>query len=218
MTGRLPMSLRLLCSTQVSLIHAHNLPDHSVVNHPLSSDDRFDTLPLSVIGFRPLPERSGFRHCIAGSSQTAGRITFVILRTDRSPPVAPHPASRTDAVTVGYRPESACLKGTFTPLIVCAFRRTMPRPCVAEVHAAGYRARRRTPGCRDLASRRFTLLATERVAELLDAATLRRGGSRWGDENCSNKAQDSDPIFVPPRKLTNKIGHFHNAEQKWDHL
>jgi len=132
-------------SAQVSLIHAHHLPDHSVVNHPLSSDDRFDTLPLSVIGFRPSPERSGFRHCIAGSSQTAGRITFVILRTDRSPPVAPHPASRSDAVTVGYRPESACLKGTFTPLIVCAFRRTMPRACLAEPHVGGYRSTQREP-------------------------------------------------------------------------
>ncbi|MGH9768842.1 MAG: hypothetical protein ACREAB_15530, partial [Blastocatellia bacterium] len=42
---------------------ARNLPDHSAVNHPLSSDNRFDTLPLSVIDFRSLPERSGFRLC-----------------------------------------------------------------------------------------------------------------------------------------------------------
>jgi hypothetical protein len=86
---RMPMNTSF-DSAQVSLIHAHNLPDHSVANHPLPSSDRFDTLPLSVTGFRPLPERSGFRHCLAGSSRTAGRITFVILRTDRSPPVAPH--------------------------------------------------------------------------------------------------------------------------------
>src|SRR5262249_31835800 len=55
---------------------------------------RYNTLPLSVTGFRSLSERSGLHLCTAGSSRTAGRITFVILRTDRSPPVAPHPVSR----------------------------------------------------------------------------------------------------------------------------
>ena len=97
-----PVGLALRCkhmntslsSTQVSLIHARDLPDHSVVNHPVPPCHRFNTLPLSVAGFHSLSERSGFRHSLAGSSQTPGRITFVILRTDRSPPVAPHPASR----------------------------------------------------------------------------------------------------------------------------
>ena len=83
-----------LSSPQVSLIHARNLLDHSVVNHPVLPRHRFHTLPLSVTDFRPLSERSGFHPSLAGSSQTPGRITFVILRTDRSPPVAPHPASR----------------------------------------------------------------------------------------------------------------------------
>ena len=83
-----------LSATQVSLIHARDLPDHSVVTHPVLLSHRFDTLPLSVTDFRPLPERSGFRPSLAGSSPTRGRITFVILRTDRSPPVALHPASR----------------------------------------------------------------------------------------------------------------------------
>src|SRR5262249_20660415 len=80
-------------SAQVSLLDAHHLPDHSAVNHPLPPGHRFDTLPLSVTGFRSLSERSGLRLCTAGSSRSAGRITFVILRTDRSPPVAPHPVS-----------------------------------------------------------------------------------------------------------------------------
>ncbi len=81
-------------SAQVSLFDARHLPDHSAVNHPLSPGHRFITLPLSVTGFRSLSERSGLRPCTAGSSRTAGRITFVILRTDRSPPVTPHPVSR----------------------------------------------------------------------------------------------------------------------------
>src|SRR5262245_1160691 len=81
-------------SAQVSLLNAHHLPDHSAVNHPLPPGHRFNTLPLSVTGFRSLSERSGLHLCTAGSSRTAGRITFVILRTDRSPPVAPHPVSR----------------------------------------------------------------------------------------------------------------------------
>src|SRR5262249_32266866 len=81
-------------SAQVSLFDAHHLPDHSAVNHPLAPGHRFSTLPLSVTGFRSLSERSGLRLCTAGSSRSAGRITFVILRTDRSPPVAPHPVSR----------------------------------------------------------------------------------------------------------------------------
>jgi hypothetical protein len=37
---------------------------------------------------------SRLRHSLAGSPDGTGRIGFVILRTGRSPPVAPHPASR----------------------------------------------------------------------------------------------------------------------------
>src|SRR5262245_3708944 len=81
-------------SAQVSLFNTRHLPDHSAVNHPLPPGPRFNTLPLSVAGFRSLSERSGLRLCTAGSSRSAGRITFVILRTDRSPPVAPHLVSR----------------------------------------------------------------------------------------------------------------------------
>jgi hypothetical protein len=47
------------------------------------------------------PQRDGspgcgsrLRHLAAGSPRTQGRIAFVILRTGRSPPVAPHDASR----------------------------------------------------------------------------------------------------------------------------
>lgn len=79
-------------SPEVSLIHAQSLRDHSVSNHPTWLGHRFDTLPFSVTAFRA--RRSRLRHWLAGSPHTPGRIEFVILRTDRSPPAAPHPASR----------------------------------------------------------------------------------------------------------------------------
>ena len=49
------------------------------------------------------------------------------LRTGGSPPVASHPALG-DAVTFGYRPESICLKRTFTSLSGRAHRRTRGQP------------------------------------------------------------------------------------------
>ena len=119
---QLPMSLVCHVPTQVSLIHAQSLHDHSVSKHPTWHSHRFHTLPLSATAFRF--RRSRLRHWLAGSPHTSGRIEFVILRTDRSPPAAPHPASRTDAVAVGYRPESVYLERTFTSLTLRAFRRT----------------------------------------------------------------------------------------------
>ena len=121
---RLPMSLVCDAPPQVSLIHAPSPYDHSVSTHPTWRSRRFDTLPLSATASRT--RRSRLRHWLAGSPHTSGRIEFVILRTDRSPPAAPHPASRTDAVAVGYRPESVYLKRTFTSLTLRAFRRTSP--------------------------------------------------------------------------------------------
>jgi len=78
-------------SKQVSLIHASSLLDHSVSKHQGNRSRRFHTLPLSVRAFR---FRFRVRHWLAGSPTAPGRIEFVILRTGRSPPAAPHPASR----------------------------------------------------------------------------------------------------------------------------
>ena len=119
-----PMSLVCDAPRQVSLIHAQCHYDHSVSKHPTWRSHRFDTLPLSATACRT--RRSRLRHWLAGSPHTPGRIEFVSLRTDRSPPAAPHPASRSDAVAVGYRPESVCLKRTFTSQTLRAFRRTSP--------------------------------------------------------------------------------------------
>jgi hypothetical protein len=52
---------------------------------------RFNTLPLSVTGFR---FRSGLRHLAAGSPRHPAESSSLALRTGRSPPGTPHPASR----------------------------------------------------------------------------------------------------------------------------
>jgi hypothetical protein len=121
---QVPMSLFCETPRQVSLIHAPSRCHHSVSKHPTWCRRRFDTLPLSATASRT--RRLKLRHWLAGSPHTSGRNEFVILRTDRSPPAAPHPASRSDAVAVGYRPESVCLKRTFTSQTQRAFRRTNP--------------------------------------------------------------------------------------------
>ena len=76
---------------QVSLIHALGLPDHSVSTHLIDLGRRFDTLPLSATAFRLLPVQAS--PLIGRLADLPGRIEFVILRTDRSPPAALHPAS-----------------------------------------------------------------------------------------------------------------------------
>jgi hypothetical protein len=77
-------------SEQVSLIHASDLPDHSVSKHLMPRCHRFITLPLSSTAS---PCGSRLRHFLAGSSIAPGRIEFVILRTGRSPPAALHHTS-----------------------------------------------------------------------------------------------------------------------------
>ena len=99
-------------SRQVSLLHVSGLRP-SVSNHLTASPGRFRTLPLSARGF-PALRRSGLRLSLAGSpigpaessSLSYGRLLHL--------PLLPTPP-RGDAVTVGYRPESACLKRTLHP-------------------------------------------------------------------------------------------------------
>jgi hypothetical protein len=54
---------------------------------------RFSNATLQLTGLLQF-RRSGLRRGEAGSPHTAGRIEFVILRTGRSLPVAPHLVSR----------------------------------------------------------------------------------------------------------------------------
>ena len=85
---------RRLCSGQVSLIHALSLP--AIPSPPTCG---CSALPGHVtprqVEPRLLPSgNSELHHWLAGSPHPAGRIEFVILRTSRSPPAAPHLASR----------------------------------------------------------------------------------------------------------------------------
>jgi len=89
---------RLLCE-QVSLIHALGLPTIlSPTTCGCSASPRHVT--YRRVEPRLLPHgsspngNSGLRHSLAGSPHHAGRIEFLIVRTGRSPPAAPHPVSR----------------------------------------------------------------------------------------------------------------------------
>ena len=81
-----------LFGEQVSLIHVSDLPIPPSPTTPQALDTDFARYPSS----RRVSHSRGSRLHLsyAGSPTLTGRIEFVILRMDRSPPVAPHPASR----------------------------------------------------------------------------------------------------------------------------
>jgi len=114
--GLSPAASRSAPREQVSLIHALGLPTlPSPTTCVCSASSGQGTLPHQRVGPRQLPHEptlngnSGLRQYLAGSPHHTGRIEFVSLRTGRSPPVAPHHASRLTshcseiAVTFGYR-------------------------------------------------------------------------------------------------------------------
>jgi hypothetical protein len=77
---------------QVSLIHVSDLPIPPSPTTPQALDADFSRYPSS----RRVSRWRGSRlhHSLAGSPTLTGRIEFLIVRMDRSPPVAPHPVSR----------------------------------------------------------------------------------------------------------------------------
>ena len=77
---------------QVSLIHVSDLPIPPSPTTPQALDADFTRYPSSRRVSRL--RRSRLHLFPAGSPTLTGRIEFVILRMDRSPPAAPHPASR----------------------------------------------------------------------------------------------------------------------------
>jgi len=81
-----------LCPEQVSLLHAPELPIPPSPTTPQSLEVALARYPLAPQVSRRIGSR--LHHYLAGSPALAGRIEFVILRMDRSPPAAPHPASR----------------------------------------------------------------------------------------------------------------------------
>ena len=81
-----------LCSEQVSLLHAPELP---IPPSPITRQPFVVALVRYPLALR-ISRRIGSRlhHWLAGSPALTGRIEFVDLRMDRSPPAAPHPASQ----------------------------------------------------------------------------------------------------------------------------
>ena len=87
-----------LLPEQVSLIHAPGLP---TIPSPTTCGCSVSSGHATHrrIGPRLLPHgntpngNSGLRHSLAGSPHRTGRIEFLIVRTGRSPPAAPHPLS-----------------------------------------------------------------------------------------------------------------------------
>jgi hypothetical protein len=108
---------------QVSLINASVLPDHSVSKHLMHRCCRFITLPFSSTAFLC---GSRLRLWLAGSSihpavsslSSYGLVVHLLLLST---------THRCVAVAFGYRPESVCLKRTFTSPSTCAFRRASQR-------------------------------------------------------------------------------------------
>jgi len=87
-----------LLHEQVSLIHAPGLPTIPSPTTCGRSASSGHVTPRRVEP-RLLPHgvnpkgNSGLRHSLAGSPHHTGRIEFLIVRTGRSPPAAPHPVS-----------------------------------------------------------------------------------------------------------------------------
>ena len=81
-----------LCSEQVSLLHAPELLVPPSPITPSLSTPLLHVTPQHIES----PDSLGSRlhHWLAGSPALVGRIEFVNLRMDRSPPAAPHPVSR----------------------------------------------------------------------------------------------------------------------------
>ena len=86
------------CDEQVSLIHAPGLP---TIPSPTTCGCSVSSGHVTHRRVEPrlLPHgsspngNSGLRHSLAGSPHHTGRIEFLIVRTGRSPPAAPHPVS-----------------------------------------------------------------------------------------------------------------------------
>ena len=105
---------------QVSLIHALDLPIPPSPTTPSPSASLYHA--THQLAESPL-SGSRFHPSVAGSPDLVSRIEFVILRMDRSPPVAPHPASRRRSYSRFHAGERMH-EGTCTPKTKCALRRT----------------------------------------------------------------------------------------------
>ena len=118
---------------QVSLIHAPGLPTIPSPTTCGRSASSGHVTPRRVEP-RSLPHgsspngNSGLRHSLAGSPRHTGRIEFLIVRTGRSPPAAPHPVSprrscRRLQVTLTWRGLSPLQPGALSGALAAALRR-----------------------------------------------------------------------------------------------
>jgi len=119
---------------QVSLIHTPDLPDHSVSNHSAPAAVALSRYP-SALQLPVFRVRLRTRH--AGSSGLPSRIEFVILRTSRSPPAAPHPASWRRSCIRFQAGERIPGEDLHLSDRACS-QAHMPRACPVEFHACGY--------------------------------------------------------------------------------
>jgi len=120
--GLFPAATLLAPREQVSLVHAPDLP---TIPSPITCVRSVSPRHVTCRRIEPrlLPYgNSGLRHWLAGSPRITGRIEFLIVRTGRSPPAAPHPVSPRRSC----RLITSCVDSerTSTSLIVCALRRT----------------------------------------------------------------------------------------------
>src|SRR5208283_3915652 len=117
---------------QVSLIHAPGLP---AIPSPTTCARCVSSGHVTPrrIAPRSLPHRvyphgnSGLRHSLAGSPRHTGRIEFLIVRTGRSTPAAPHPVSprrscRRLQVTLTWRGLSPLQPGALSGALARASR------------------------------------------------------------------------------------------------
>jgi len=114
-----------LCARQVSLLHAPELPIPPSPTTPRLSTPLLHVTPQLV----ECPDLLGSKlhHFPAGSPALVGRIEFVILRMDRSPPAAPHLASRRRSCSrlqVGERIPEGDSHPSVQYYTMCARRRT----------------------------------------------------------------------------------------------
>jgi hypothetical protein len=162
---------------------------HSVSNHPTSPDDPGLVLDrrLTATLLRERTHSGRVPHGVTWASPpysrlatTTGRIEFVILRTGRSPPVAPHPASRRRSY-VRLRSSNLTSIGTSTLLSQSTCKR-------AVMPSAYRRCARRGDGCRGASLRRKACfknrgLAPRRLIEL--AGTQLRSEPVWNPRACA---------------------------------
>ncbi len=118
--GRSDSCPALSPTEQVSLIHARSLPTPlPPTTH--ASPWSFSHATPQLHG--PPVAGSGLHHLLAGSPTAQAESSFLAYRWVVHLRLLPTP-SCDDAVTIGYRPESVCLRRPFTPLTTRALRRT----------------------------------------------------------------------------------------------